>query len=70
MPTLIKPSPEAEAEAYYTTAEFAKLLGVHLSTVHRWTRSGAVDSLRIKGTLRIPASEVAKHTTPAAERAS
>ena len=43
-----------------TAAEFAHALRVEYSTVYRWARTGVVDSVRVGGTVRIPATELTR----------
>jgi excisionase family DNA binding protein len=47
-----------------TCREVADALRVEDSTVYRWPRTGVVDSVRIAGTVRIPASEFERITAP------
>lgn len=38
---------------YLTPREVAEVLRVDVSTVHRWAKTGAIESVRIGGTVRI-----------------
>lgn len=51
------PRPAGEEE-FYTTAEFARIFGVHVNSVRRWARTGVIRSVRVGGVVRIPASEL------------
>jgi excisionase family DNA binding protein len=48
--------------ALLTCREFAQVLRVEDSTAYRWARTGIVESVRVGGTVRIPASEVERLT--------
>lgn len=43
---------------FYTPAEVAKLLKVHVETVYRWIRKGTLPAVELNGTYRIPADAV------------
>ena len=45
-----------EGERMMTPKEFARALRVHVRTVRRWIADGVIPVVRIKGTVRIPAS--------------
>lgn len=44
-------------EKYYTPAQVAELLGVHIQTVRKWYRSGALECYRV-GHVRISESQL------------
>ncbi|MDD2604159.1 MAG: helix-turn-helix domain-containing protein [Desulfobacteraceae bacterium] len=44
--------------AFYKVAEAAEALGVSVSTVRRWIKSGRLPALKVNATLRIPADFV------------
>ena len=50
-----------------TVREVADALRVEDSTVYRWARTGAVDSVRFEGVVRIPASELERIAAGARE---
>lgn len=54
LPTTTAEPTGASAETY-CAAEVAELLGVHVKTVYRWFRSGALPGAKVGGTWRISA---------------
>ncbi len=49
-----------------TIVEAARLLAVSRSTVYRLMKSGAIASVRIRGSRRIPASALRRYLEPSA----
>jgi excisionase family DNA binding protein len=45
---------DSDGRDYLTPAEYAELMGVHVSTVRRWVRSGELSAERRGRTARIP----------------
>ena len=54
LPTAATPATVEAMPEYLTPAEYAALIGVHVSTVRRWTRSGQLPAERYGRTIRIP----------------
>lgn len=51
---------------FYTPREVAEYLAVSTASVYRWAASGEIQSIRVAGTVRIPAAELARLTTSSA----
>ena len=51
-----------DAPQLLTVKEFAALFRVHPLTVRRWEAAGRVQSVRVGGTVRIDAREIARLT--------
>ncbi len=61
---------QEEQREYYTTDELAKLLRVSRTTILRYIDDGLIKAIRIGRTVRIPASEVRRLTSPTSEETS
>lgn len=48
---------------YYTAAEVAELLRVHVKTVRLWVSQGKLNAIRISQTIRIPKTELEEKKT-------
>lgn len=51
---------------FYTPREVADVLAVSTASIYRWAATGEIESIRVAGTVRIPAAELARLTTPQA----
>lgn len=49
---------------FLTQKQTAEILQVHRSTLHRWLRAGRLESVKIGGTVRIPASALERIVGP------
>ena len=43
---------------YFTPAEFAGLMGVHVNTVRKWAREGTIPAMKLGRLTRIPADAI------------
>lgn len=53
---------DMEKQKYYSITEFAKIVGVHRTTVHLWVREKKIEYVKIGSRKFIPISQLEKVT--------
>lgn len=48
------------SNTFYSVKETAEIFGTSGTTMYAWVKNGDIGSIKIKGTIRIPKSEILK----------